>query len=211
MPKKESALDDEQLPKWHVAKSEYLINDRWLKVRSETCITPEGHTIDPYYVLEYNDYIACVVIDDQNDVIMLRHYRHGAGDYILEVVGGIIEDSDASPLDTTLREIKEELGYGGGQVYQTGVSYTNPAMMTNKVYCFLAIGGACQHQPNLQVGENFKVEKMPFGDFVKLFTRPNDILCQSLYLTSIFFALNFIKNSTADELAELRRLLAAAD
>jgi 8-oxo-dGTP pyrophosphatase MutT (NUDIX family) len=194
--------------KWRTLASKYLVNDRWLKLRADICETPDGHVLDPFYVLEYPDWINCLVIDENDEAIMIRQYRHGAKEYVLEIIGGSTESHDASVEDSIRRELKEELGYIGGEVIQTGVSYANPANQTNKIYSYLAIGGACSEEQALEPGENIYIEKIPFVDVVKLMTNSgNDEVFQSYNLTNLLFALNYIKNSDNPQLQKLDKLI----
>lgn len=203
----DSAQTDSPWPKWKTTASRYIVNDRWLKLRADTCVTPEGNVLDPYYVSEYSDWITCLAIDHRGDVVMLKHYRYAADEYLFEVIAGMMDKSDASPEATAKRELAEEIGYQGGTIYRTGVSYANPAIQTNQVHSFLAIGGECKEQL-LQTGENLHLQKMPFKEFLKRSeTIGNEPISQSLHITAIFFALNFIKRSHAPELAELRQQL----
>lgn len=198
-------MADDAFAKWKTTDSKYLVSDRWLKLRADTCVTPDGHTIEPFYVLEYGDWANCFVIDANNDVVMVKHYRHGVDEYIPELVSGAIEKSDASFTDGIKRELEEEIGYVGGEVYQVGVSYPNPASQTNKVYSFLAVGGSCTADQKLEAGENLYVEKTPLKELVQKMTDPNSkVVYQSMHLTTIFFALNFIKQSSSDVLKALK-------
>ena len=36
--------------KWKIEKSEYLINDKWIKVRADKCVMPNRKIVEPYYV-----------------------------------------------------------------------------------------------------------------------------------------------------------------
>ena len=90
------------------------------------------------------------MLDANNDVIMVRHYRHGIDDFVLETVSGGIEKDDLSPVAGIRRELVEEIGYTRGQIYQTGVSYPNPASQTNKLYSFIAVGGSCNTEQKLE-------------------------------------------------------------
>ena len=194
--------------KWITSGSKYIVNDRWLKLRADTCITPDGHTLDPFYVLEFPDWINCLVIDDAGDAIMIRQYRHGAKDYVLEVVGGSKDPQDITSEDAIRRELKEELGYVGGKVVQTGTCYANPANQTNKIYSYLAFGGTTSQEQELEPGENIHIEKIPFIKIVEMMNSSgeNEIF-QSYNITNIFFALNYIKSSNDDQLSKLRNLL----
>lgn len=82
------------------------------------------------------------MIDDDNNIIMAKHYRHGVDEFVLELVSGGIEESDDSPTEGMRRELAEEIGYTGGDIYRTGISYPNPSSQTNKLHSFIAIGGS---------------------------------------------------------------------
>ena len=63
---------------------------------------------------------------------MLRHYRHGVREYLMEFIGGGVEEGE-SPEEAVRREVKEETGYTGGLIYYVGTSYPNPANHTTAV------------------------------------------------------------------------------
>lgn len=198
---------ESSLIKWKTTSSKYLVNDRWLKLRADACIAADGRTKDPYYIIESPDWINCLVIEGDDTVVMLRHYRHGITDYVLEIVGGVIDQTDVSPLAAVTRELDEELGYAGGQIFQTGICYPNPAMLTNKNYSFLAVGGTCHGARGLEAGEDFVIERYKFPEFLQRIQDPNSEVYQSLHLTNIFFALNLIKNSGEEVLQPLKKYL----
>lgn len=194
--------------KWQTLASKYLVNDRWLKLRADKVETPDGHTLDPFYVFEYPNWINCLVIDENNNAVMIRQYRHGAEEYVLEIVGGSVESHDADTEDSIQRELQEELGYVGGEIILTGISYANPANQNNKIYSYLAIGGSCSEDQALEPGENIYVEKIPFQELVSLMTRSgNKEIFQSYNLANILFAINHIKKSDNPRLQELANLL----
>lgn len=199
-------LEDTSLEPWKLTNSKYVINDRWLKVRSNTYVTPAGQTIDPYYVIDNNDWINCFVIDGSLDVIMVNHYRPAADKYIVELVSGELEPTDNSPEDGMGRELQEEIGYVGGEIHQTGVCYANPARQTNKIYSFIAFGGSCGKLQQLEDGETLQIMKISFTDFLKTL-EGKDPGYQSTHLAAIFFALNFLRETTVPELRELRTML----
>lgn len=182
---------EDKLKKWKTTKSEYLVHDQWIRLRADSCVTPDGHVIEPYYVLEYPDWVSCLVLSsDLKEVTMLHHYRHAISDYVLEVPGGVIDEGE-SPEQTVKRELEEELGLTGAIISKTGVTYTNPSMLTNKDHCFVAIGGTYKQQ-KLEPGATFQVVKMPLAELLAKIEDPKMVM-QSLHLTAILFALNFLK------------------
>lgn len=192
------------MQKWQTTSSETIVEDRWIKLRADTCVTPEGHTIAPFYVLEYSAWANCFVIDSNNDVIMVNHYRHGVDEFVIELASGGVEENDSSPLEGMRRELAEELGYTGGELFQIGVSYPNPSSQNNKLYSFIAIGGTCSKEQQLEAGENLEIHKISFADFIKHINDPN-IVNHSLSLATILLALNFIQHSNLDSFQSLKK------
>lgn len=201
---------DEELSKWQTTASKYLVKDRWLTLRADTCLTPAGQIIEPWYVMEYPDWIDCLVVDRDNQVILLQHYRYAMNEYVTEIVSGAVDPEGETPETTAIRELREEIGYKGGEMYKVGVSYANPSNQTNKLYAFLAIGGDATEKPIKEIGADFRIMRMPFRDFVSSITDPaNTDIYQSLNLASIFLALNYIRQADTDspDILRLRRLL----
>lgn len=194
--------------KWQTTASKYLVDDRWLKLRADSCVTPDGQTLDPFYIFEYADWVNCLVIDDDDNAVMIRQYRHGAKEYVLEIIGGGVSPGDTDAEMAIRRELQEEIGYSGGEVIQTGVSYANPANQTNKIYSFLAFDGSLGKEQALEPGENIHIEKMPLSDVLRLMTNASmGEIFQSNNLANLLFALNYIKTSDHPRLQALRNLI----
>lgn len=191
-------------PIWTIDASKYIVNDKFLKLRADTCTTPQGGKVGTYYVLELADWVNCLAIDKDDNVIMLQHYRHGVGKYLSEFVGGIIEPTDASPQDAAKRELEEETGYTGGTLHHVGTGYPNPANHTNKVHSFLAVGGKIDRDQNLETGETIIVEKLPFKAMVEQMSAPGAVY-PGLYVAALFHAINFIRASSDPALARLKK------
>jgi hypothetical protein len=85
--------------KWQIKSSKNIVKDRWISLRSDECILPNGKLIEPYYVLEYSNWVNIVPITKNNEIVMIRQYRHGINDTILELPCGSIEPYDKSPLE----------------------------------------------------------------------------------------------------------------
>jgi ADP-ribose pyrophosphatase len=197
---------DEDLPIWTIDSSEYIVNDRFLKLRADECTTPQGGKVDRYYILELDDWVNCLAIDEDDNAVMLRHYRHGVRKYLLEFVGGVIEKIDASPESAAKRELEEESGYTGGTLYHAGTGYPNPANHTNKVHTFLAVGGKIDRDQNLEVGETIIVEKIPLKTLVEQMSAPN-ALYSSIYTAALFHVMNFIRASDDPALEHLKKYI----
>jgi len=173
-------MNNHGLKKWKITDSKYLVHDRWMKLRADTCITLTGQEISPFYVVEYGAWVNCVVLSDDGEVTLLRHYRHGIDNYVLEIVGGGVDEGE-TPEETIRRELEEETGLRGATIYQTDVCYANPSSQTNKSFCFIALGGTFDGKRQDEVGADFEIVKMSLGELKSIIENQSEIM-QSLHL-----------------------------
>ena len=128
------------LEPWATLGSHYVVNDRWLRLRADSCRTADGVAVQPYYVHEYPDWVHVVAFDASMRVLVNRQYRQGFGGICNELPCGGVDPMDASPLEAARRELLEETGHTADRLEHL-VSYSpNPATHANRAHCFLALG-----------------------------------------------------------------------
>jgi 8-oxo-dGTP pyrophosphatase MutT (NUDIX family) len=139
--------------KWRVTSSKPLLSDRWINLRADRCLTASGAEIAPYYVLTYPDWVNVVAVTPDDSLVLVRQYRHAAGEFILELPGGTVDGSGSDAELTARRELEEETGYVAGRWQLVSVLYANPATQTNRVHIFLARDAHCVKPQSLDPGE----------------------------------------------------------
>src|SRR2546428_4113010 len=144
---------------WKKLSSNYIIKDSWATLRADTCQTPQGKIVTPYYVLEYSNWANTVAITEENKVLIVHQYRHGAGKVMLEIPGGVIDEGEQA-METIRRELLEETGYEFNNIEQTAVIYPNPSTSNNITYCFLAQGGKTVQAQQLDHSEEIIVDEI---------------------------------------------------
>lgn len=172
--------------KWKVLHSEYIYRDHWFTARKDRCKTPKGKIIDPYYVLEFPDWVNAVALTADDQVILVRQYRHAYGETILEIPGGCIDDTDASPQAAMQRELLEETGYAFAEMDYLGAISPNPSTNNNTTYMYLARGGRCVQAQQLDHNEEIEVVLLPVSEVRKLLL--DNQIVQSLHATCLFYA-----------------------
>ena len=181
--------------KWKTEKSEYLINDRWIKVRADRCIMPNGEIVEPYYVVEYPDWINVVGVTDKNEVVLVKTYRHGIGRELVELPSGIIDKTDSSPMETAKREMLEETGYTSDDFIQTGIVSANPSNHTNLTYCFFAKNLKKVADQKLDKTEEIEVILAPLDKVFEMLK--NGEFLQALHVSSLHYAMDYLKAKNA--------------
>ena len=88
-------------------------------------------------VVEHGDCVAVLVLDDQDNGLLVRQFRHAVGKFLLEVPAGGIEPGE-EPIDCVRRELQEEIGYLPRKIDKLGGFYAIPGYGTEYLYCYLA-------------------------------------------------------------------------
>jgi 8-oxo-dGTP pyrophosphatase MutT (NUDIX family) len=171
---------------WKRLSSEYLYKDGWFSARKDRCEMPSGKIVDPYYVLEYPNWVNAVALTGAGEVILIRQYRHALGRTILEIPGGCMEKTDKDPAEAMARELLEETGYAFDTMEPMGDISPNPSTNANLTYMFVATGGKKVADQNLDPHEQIDILTYSPRDVMKLLEE-NKIV-QSLHATCIFYA-----------------------
>jgi ADP-ribose pyrophosphatase len=88
-------------------------------------------------VVEHSDCIAVVTIDEQDNVILVRQFRHPVDRFLLEIPAGGINPGE-EPLESVRRELQEEIGYFPRKIDKLGGFYSIPGYGTEYLHCFVA-------------------------------------------------------------------------
>jgi ADP-ribose pyrophosphatase len=148
------------LKPWKILESIHIRN----RIRVDKCELPTGFLLDAT-ILEYRTWANILAITKDQKVVLVRQYRHGVKDVLLELPGGIVEDGE-DPLDGIKRELLEETGYAASNIIEVGRLYPNPAIQTNLLYCFLAFNAEQMDIQHLDDGEEIEVQLVPLDELV---------------------------------------------
>ena len=136
------------------------------------------------FILDTVDWVNVVAFTKQQELILVRQYRHGIQDFTLEIPGGVL-DGDEDPELAARRELREESGYAPGEVTRIGRAAPNPAFQTNHITTYLATG--CELAGDLiqDHGEDLEVVLVPRAE-VEAKVRTGEI-DHALVLAGLYF------------------------
>ena len=172
---------------WKILSSEYLYKETWFTVRKDICETPEGKIVDPYYVYEFPTWVSALAITADNKVVMVRQYRHGIQETILEVPGGCVDATDKDFQEAIARELMEETGFQFSGYEYLGKVSPNPSTNNNWMHMFLATGGVKVNEQKLDHNEEIEVELMEIDEVEKLLD--DNKIIQALHSCTIMYGL----------------------
>lgn len=191
---------------WETLSSSYVYKDNWFTARRDRCKTPGGKIVDPYYVLEFPDWVNGVAFTKEGQIIMIRQYRHALGRTLLEIPGGCIDPDDPDPEFAMRRELLEETGFSFEKITALGTISPNPSTNSNITYMFLAEGGEKIQEQKLDPNEEIEVLFYSPEKVIQLLGE-NQIL-QSLHATCLFYAfqhLGWLEMKYQSPKSEVRR------
>lgn len=153
---------------WRTLQTDIIINNRWCRVHKDTVELPSGAVIDDYFVHVRPDVVLVLPIMDNGNVIMVKQYKHGAKEILLEFPGGFYDPEDGTAEEAAARELREETGYTCNVLEPLTAVYDNPTKDTNKIFFFLARNVHKSHDTEFDATENIETMEIPFDDIPRL-------------------------------------------
>lgn len=156
-----------ELKKWKTIKSGIVLDNNWLRVRQDTCRLPDNRVVDDYFIIEKPDIVAIFAVTKGRKVLLVKQYKHGIDDILLELPGGYLGRGE-SPLEAAERELAEETGYTSSKLKEIGILVNDPSNMTNLIHVFLAQDASETTAPQFDTHEELQVELIGIEDLLHL-------------------------------------------
>ncbi|EJZ22261.1 NUDIX hydrolase [Rhizobium sp. Pop5] len=195
-------MNDELKP-WSVTASRITYEDRWIRLRSDDCLTADGTIVAPFHVLDYPDWINVIPVMPDGRVLLIREYRHGCGEIVLGLVAGGVEPGDIEAGDAAMaaarRELREETGYEASTFVKLLASYPNASSHSNIVTSWLALGLSRAGEPCFDPAENIE---LLFADLADILAdlRSGAVIMQSMHVAALYAAESWLRTRNAEGL-----------
>jgi len=119
-------------------------------------------------LVEHSGGVGILALDEQDRVLMVRQYRYGVGEVLLEIPAGKLEPGE-DPFECGKRELLEETGYFADTYTNLGVMYPTPAYVSERIYLYMAQGLHFQGQ-HFDKGEYLTCEKISLQEALRMVT-----------------------------------------
>ena len=178
---------DRPMP-WRVRASSHPIDDPWCRVRRDVVVLPDGSEI-AYFVYEESDVAVVFATTPEDEVLLVRQYKHGIANVTLELPGGLIDPGETSA-EAGARELLEETGYAPGDpaaLRPLGWTYADSSKSPQRVFSFAATGVERVADPRPDANEaasGVVVERRPLAA-VEAMLDAGEIAAQASVVTAL--------------------------
>lgn len=178
----------ERPARWRVRASSHPLDDPWCRVRRDEVVLPDGSEID-YFVYEESDVSVVFATTPDDEVLLVRQYKHGVAEVTLELPGGLI-DAGETPEEAAARELLEETGYAapeGSPLRALGWTYADSSKSPQRVFSFAATGVRRVAEPRPDANEAVSgvfLERRPVAEVAAMLDA-GEIVAQASVVTAL--------------------------
>ena len=149
---------------WEILEEKKERDYKIFSIREERAKNPRNGAVRDIVVLDFPEWISVIPLTPDRQVVMVRQYRHGVREILLEIPGGLMDRDDPSPEAAAMRELREETGYTTDKVTLIGSLYPQPAVQSNRYHIFLAEDARKTSETSFDEGEDLETVLVPLKD-----------------------------------------------
>ena len=153
---------------WQKLSSKPLGNFHIFTIRSDQVISPRTQQPHDVYVIDCGNWVNVIAVTPDQQLVMVRQYRHGSETVELEIPGGMMDPHETDPVATAVRELREETGYEGENARLLGKIHSNPAILSNTTFTVLIENCHLKHGVEFDHGEDLETLLVPVAEIPKL-------------------------------------------
>jgi ADP-ribose pyrophosphatase len=121
-----------------ILNSQVMFRGRVFEVRRDRVVEPSGLEATREIVVHPGSVVVLPVFADGR-VLLIRQYRHAAGQYLWELVAGHKEPNETGA-EGARRELQEETGYQARRIRKLFNVFPSPGLLGERMEIFLAEG-----------------------------------------------------------------------
>lgn len=153
---------EKEIQKWTVINEEDVSPSPWFPVLKHIVKLANGNIIDDYYFSPLGDVVQVLPITKNNEVVLVKQYKHGMGEVLLELPGGM-QQKNRSVIQSALNELEEETGIKttADRLISLGKIANNPTKLKQVTYGFILFDAEFNAVQKLDATEDIQVITLP--------------------------------------------------
>ncbi len=171
-----------------ILSSRTVFDGHIVKLRIDTLQMPDGSETTRE-VIEHNEVVVIVAVDSEDNVLLVRQFRHALQKELLELPAGGIDDNE-DPADAVRREMQEETGFLPGKVEKLGGFYSTPGFCNEYLHLYLA-NELTPSQLYAEDTEGITVVRIPLTEISSLITSGS--ICDAKSIAGLLTFLEYVK------------------
>ena len=153
---------------WPVVSSRTVGDFRIFTLREDIRTSPVTGKAHDFVILDAVNWVNVIAVTPDRQLVMVEQFRFGSDTVELEIPGGMMDKTDADPVATAVRELREETGYEGENARVLGKVWSNPAFMSNTCYTVLVENCQFKHPVEFDHCEDMATQLVPVADVPRL-------------------------------------------
>ncbi len=161
--------------KWTLISKKDISPHAWFPLEMRTYKLPNGTVVDDFSVATMPDVAMIVPITKEGNIVLVRQFKPGFGDVVIEFPAGRIEKHHKDIKETAIHELEEETGIHVDHVEYFGILAGFVTKATEKVHCFIARDVEFNSKQHLDKNEDIEVFVLSPQEFENMIDR-NEIV-----------------------------------
>ena len=143
--------------KWQLLATKDISSHKWFPLEMRTYQLPNGKVVDDFSVTTLADVAMIVAVTKEGKLVMVRQFKPGFGDVIIEFPAGRIEDTHKDLEETARHELEEETGILAENFEYFGTIAGFVTKGTEKIHCFFTKNAEFNSQQKFDDNEDIEV------------------------------------------------------
>lgn len=155
-------MTDKEIKPWKLLGEEDVSPSPWFPILKHSVQLANGNVVDDYYFSPLGDVVQVLAITKNNEVVLVRQYKHALGQILLELPGGM-QQKNRSIIESALNELEEETGIKAtaDQLTSIGKIANNPTKLKQITFGFILFNAEFNSQQKLDSTEDIEVLTLP--------------------------------------------------
>lgn len=150
---------------WTLESSRKIYSNKYIELYEDVLDIKNKKKI--YTRARRKDYSTIVPFVSDNEILVIKSYRHLVNSYQIEAPSGYIDPGEI-PLQAAMRELKEETGYRANNIIDLGSYTLDYTMFEQKGNLFVGYDLINESKQNLGMMEIIETAILPIDEIKKL-------------------------------------------